>query len=584
MTPTFRFSHRPNRAHEIQWREWGAAAFEEAEATNRPVLLTLTAVWCHWCHQMDETTWSDPDVIALLNSHLIPIRVDADRYPHVQDRYIAGGWPTNAFLTSTGEVLWAGTYTASEELQQVASGVIAAWSARREEFQLEIERRRRALEAARSRYSAVGLVRREASDDVVSATREAFDPRNGGFGDAPKFPPGEAVELLYSLAMRNDADALMMADRTLDGMLAGDLLDREDGGFFRYATSADWTAPRYEKLLEINAVQLEAYALGACVRGRPDWNEIAHDTVEWVERHLALPNGLWAGSQFADEEYFALKRDARAHREAPPLDDTVYTSWNAMWIAALTGAGGRLGETAWIDRAARALEQLIAEMTSPNDLLFHYRTEDGAPALDFLLADALETARAALMLFQATGDDVWLSHARRLAQAIEKSFWAEDGGFWDRTKMHEEVGALRYRDRPFELNARLARLLLDLAYATGERGFRALAERTLALLSPQAGRFGVAGATFALAVEEFFEPPPCVVLVGEASATRSLRDIALRVPVAGRRVWSLPAGGRIGTQVMPASPAPAAYACGRHGCSAAVLDGSILASAIAPLL
>lgn len=584
MTPTFRFSHRPNRAAEIAWREWGASAFEEAEATNRPVLLNLTAFWCHWCHEMDETTYSDPAVIDFINNHLIPIRVDADRNPHVQDRYIAGGWPTNAFLTSTGEVLWADTYTSADKLLEVARGVTAAWSERREEFQVEIERRRMALEAARSRHSAVGLVRREASDDVVSATRAAFDARNGGFGDEPKFPPGETIELLYTLAARNDADALAMADRTLDGMLAGDLLDRGAGGFFRYATSADWTAPRYEKLLEINAVQLEAYALGAGVRARPDWEAIARQTVAWVDGTLALPDGLWAGSQCADEEYFVLDRNDRALRTAPPVDRTVYTAWNAMWIAALTTAGARLGEQAWVDRAGTALTTLIATMSSGNGLFYHHRDENGERGIDFLMMDALEVARAAMLQFQATGNNEWLDTARSIAQVIERSFWAEDGGFWDRTKTHHDVGALRYRDRPFEMNARTARLLLDLAFATGSRGFRALAERTLALLSPQAGRFGVAGATFALAVEEFFSPPPYVVIVGEPSATAALRASALKLPHAGRRVWTMPRGGRLGTQTIPAAPAPAAYACGRHGCSSPVVDETALAAAITPLV
>src|SRR5690606_40783264 len=97
MPANLRFAPRPNRANEIGWRPWGRAAFEEAARADRPVLLNLTAVWCHWCHVMDETTYSDPALIELINAELVPVRVDADLYPHVQDRYIAGGWPTNAF-------------------------------------------------------------------------------------------------------------------------------------------------------------------------------------------------------------------------------------------------------------------------------------------------------------------------------------------------------------------------------------------------------------------------------------------------------------------------------------------------------
>ncbi len=573
-----------SRTQIIAWRDWGAAAFDAAAASNRPVLLNLTATWCHWCHIMDATTYADAAVIQLINENFVSIRVDADRNPHVQDRYIAGGWPTTAFLTPTGEVLWAGTYVDAAALTGVAQGVVAAWSERREEFEKEIEMRRRALEASRTRHSAVGLVRREASDDVVAATRDAFDARNGGFGDAPKFPPGDTIELLYVLAAAGDAAALAMADRTLDGMLAGDLFDRVDGGFYRYATAADWTSPRHEKLLDVNALQLESYATGACVRDRSDWAEIAERTVTWVDSVLALPGGLWGGSQAADETFFELAADARVLRTPPPRDDTVITSWNALWIAALATAGGRLSRADWIARAETSLTQLLKEMTSSNGLMCHYRAEGYAPEIDFLLSDSVETARACITMFQSTGRGEWLAHAKRLTQAIETNFWAEDGGFWDRTRTHHDVGALRYRDRPFDLNARCARVLLDLGFATGERGYRALSERTLALLSPQAGRFGVAGATFALAVEEFFTAPPNVIVVGDADAAAHLRARALSLPLAARRVWSLPHGGRLGTQTIPPSPSPAAYARGRHGCSAPVIDGSALVEAIAPLV
>jgi uncharacterized protein YyaL (SSP411 family) len=363
-------------------------------------------------------------------------------------------------------------------------------------------------------------------------------------------------------------------------MLAGELMDRADHGFFRYATAADWSAPRYEKLLDVNALQLEAFALGACVRGRPDWEEVANATVAWVDGTLQLSNGLWGGSQVADEAWFALSAADRRKQPAPPIDATIYTSCNALWIAALATAGGRLGRSEWIERADRALELLIATMSAPNGLMFHYCEPSGERGHDFLLLDMVETARAAIALFQATGRASWLEHARGMAQRIEHAFWAEDGGFWDRTRDRDDIAALRYRERPFDLNSRCARLLLDLGLATGERGYRALAERTLALLSPQASRFGVAGAAFALAVEEFFTPPNHVVIVGDIDEAAALRARALMLPHAGRRVWSLPQGGRVGTQRIPAQPSPAAYACGRHGCSPPVLDDAALGAAL----
>ena len=125
MGSIFRFSPRPNRAAEINWRPWGAESFAEAGTSDRPILLCLTAVWCFWCHRMDETTYSDPGVIAFINEHFTAIRVDADQYPHVQERYVTGGWPTNAFLTPTGEVLWSGTYIEPEQFAAVVGSLLS---------------------------------------------------------------------------------------------------------------------------------------------------------------------------------------------------------------------------------------------------------------------------------------------------------------------------------------------------------------------------------------------------------------------------------------------------------------------------
>jgi uncharacterized protein len=580
MPERFRFSPRPNMADRVHWRPWSADAFREAATADRPVLLNLTAAWCQWCNRMDETTYSDAGLIDLINGSLVPIRVDADRYPHVQDRYIAGGWPTNAFLTPTGEVLWAGGYVDREEFARVAAGVLQAWDERRDELRVEIERRRRALEAARAHHVTAGLVRREAADDVLAALQESFDPRNGGFGTAPKFPDGDAIELLFSQGHRTgNADWLAMAERTLDGILAGDLWDAVDGGFFRYASGADWTEPHLEKMLPTQAALLRAFSLGAHLAGRGEWRHHAEGTVAWVDRSLRLPGGLWGGSRAADAEYYAPGED-RAGRPDPALDPTIFTSWNAAWIAALADAGGRLGRADWVATAAAALPELLRRMAAPDDLLHHYLPADGEPALPGLLTDLIETGCACLAVFQATGDDDALDHARRLAAGMERHLWAEDGGFWDHLRPADRADALRYRERPFHQNAAAARFLHDLSLATGQRTYRALAEFVLALLSPRAGRYGVEGAVFARGVEDFFDPPLRIVIVGPPDAAAELRAAALALPDADRRVWSFAGGGRIGQQDFPAADVPVAYVCGVRACSPPLRDVPRLLEAV----
>ncbi|MGK7313099.1 MAG: DUF255 domain-containing protein [Candidatus Longimicrobiales bacterium M2_2A_002] len=506
----FRFSPRPNRADAIDWRPWSAAAFEEAQAAETPILLVLTTYWCEACHELDEKALSDDDVIELVNEKLVPIRVDGHRLPHVQERYITEGWPTVALLAPTGEVFWSATYAKPRELYRAVESVLEAWSDRRQALEKEIADRRKAIDAARSRRSSRGLVRREAADDVLTGAQDQFDMRNGGFGQGPKFVHAEAVELLLKQGETlPNPDWINMAERTLDGMLAGELEDPVDGGWFHYAMQADWTEPRTEKLLPINARVLSAYAFGAANRDRDDWRDAAERTVAWVDGTLGR-DGLWVGSQLADPEYYGADPDARAGMDAPPVDDTVYADSSGMWIASLARAGQWLGREDWVERASVALDTLLERMATDGDQLVHFRPGDDEDRSDDypptgLLGDLLHPARAAMAVAGAADREDALEHAIRLARTMKDTLWDEAGGLRDHAADRKPLGALRYPDRPFEENALAARLHIQLARRTGDRSYRAVAERLLAFLAPYAGRYAVEGATFAMAAEEFFE-------------------------------------------------------------------------------
>jgi uncharacterized protein YyaL (SSP411 family) len=193
-------------------------------------------------------------------------------------------------------------------------------------------------------------------------------------------------------------------------------------------------------------------------------------------------------------------------------------------------------------------------------------------------------ARACIDVAQATGREEYLDRARDVAAAMEKHLWAEDGGFWDRVRGGDETAALRYRDKPFDTNADCARIMNDLSLLTGDKGYRALAERILALLSPQAGRYGVTGASFALAVHEFFDAPMRLVVVGSGENAEQLRVAALKARVVQRRVLTLPEGGRIAQFNFPTGDSAAVFVVSARGASApltspAQLDKALLAKA-----
>lgn len=561
------------------WRDWGEPAFEEAAARDIPVLLALTTSWCEFCRALDRDTFPHPSVARILDNDVVPVRVDADRQPHVRDRYIAGGWPTLSFLTPDGDVLWSGTVGSVERLVAVADQVLDAWRFRREELASEVAKRRRALDAARGRRQVSGLVRREAADDVLSSLHASFDARNGGFGEPPRFPQRQALELLYVQGSRSgDPTLIDMADRTLDGMLAGELLDRSGGGFFRYALEPDWTGARHEKLLSVNGDLIRSYALGATLRGRADWAEVARSAVDWVESELALPDGLWASSRASDPEYYALGSQERSESEPPPLDPVIYSDATGVWLQALAEAGGRLGRPEWIDRARTGLDLLLERMRAPGGRLYHFLEPGGEPVLPGLLTDLAEVALAALAVAQATGEPRYLDEALRLAASMRATLWSPDGGFLDFESDGTACGALRYEDRPLEENSAAARVLVDLALATGDRQHRALAERILALLAPVAKRYGAGASGFALVVETFFDAPRQIVVVGDPVRSEALRSTALALPWPDLRVWTLPDGGRLAHLDYPAQAEPVAYICQNGGRSGPLSDPAELRS------
>ena len=223
----FRFSPRENRAGDIEWREWGAGSFEEARAAGKPVLLSISAVWCHWCHVMDETSLSDERNIKLINERYVPIRVDADRRPDIQDRYLMGGWPTVAALSAAGGILAGGTYMPPDGLARWLDEVADTYQERAEELEAATAGAIAAAvaEPSESRGIDPHLVRLQ-----LDVLMDVFDDEYGGFGREPKFPNHPAMELLVAEggADRESRYGRAVAE-TLDRMMDGGLFGRGVG-------------------------------------------------------------------------------------------------------------------------------------------------------------------------------------------------------------------------------------------------------------------------------------------------------------------------------------------------------------------
>ena len=302
-------AHQP-----VHWFPWGEEAFAEARRLDRPVLLDVGAVWCHWCHVMDGESYEDPHLAELLNAQFVCIKVDRDERPDVDARYQRaiqaltgqGGWPLTGFLTPSGDVFYGGTYFPPDNrfgrpsFRSVLEGVARTFHERRDRIVDQASAIRRFVEEQLDE-SAPGPVSEALLDAAVEQMRRLFDPVHGGFGDQPKFPHPAALELLLARWHDGrDPSLRMIIERTLDGMSRGGIHDHLAGGFHRYSVDARWLVPHFEKMSYDNSELLRNYADAHAALGVPDYAGVARGIVRWTREVLADPAGGFGASQDAD--------------------------------------------------------------------------------------------------------------------------------------------------------------------------------------------------------------------------------------------------------------------------------------------
>jgi uncharacterized protein len=320
-------AHQP-----IQWFPWGTEAFEAAQAQNKPVLLDIGAVWCHWCHVMDGESYENPDLADFLNQNFVCIKVDRDERPDVDARYQRavqtltqqGGWPLTAFLTPKGEVFFGGTYFPPDDrygrpgFRSVLASVLEAYRARPDQVQAQAQAISRII-AENLDEGAPGELSPSILDDSVAQMARSFDPRNGGFGSQPKFPhPAALTLLLHRWHDQPSEQARTIIDRTLQGMARGGMYDQLGGGFHRYSVDARWIVPHFEKMSYDNSELLKTYLDAFALFGNEEYATVARGIVAWVREVLADAEGGYGASQDADVgleddgDYFTWTREEAA--------------------------------------------------------------------------------------------------------------------------------------------------------------------------------------------------------------------------------------------------------------------------------
>ena len=300
----------------VQWHEWGMEAFARAAGEDKPILLDIGAVWCHWCHVMDRESYEDPALAEVINLHFIAVKVDRDERPDVDTRYQAAvsaisgqnGWPLTAVLTPEGKPFFGGTYFPRDDrygrpgFARVLLTMADAWKTRRDEVLESAGSVVEAIEYNENFAGRAGSLSMSIVDKMVASALEKFDRHHGGFGSQPKFAHPSAIDLLLDVAARTGNEAAREAATvTLERMARGGVYDQLGGGFHRYSVDEAWVVPHFEKMLYDNAELLKNYVHAFQSYVDPESARVAKDIIRWMDASLTdRERGGFYASQDAD--------------------------------------------------------------------------------------------------------------------------------------------------------------------------------------------------------------------------------------------------------------------------------------------
>src|SRR5882724_6411351 len=285
-------------------------------AMHQPILLDIGAVWCHWCHVMDRESYDDPEVAKIVNENYIAVKVDRDERPDIDSRYQVaissltgqGGWPLTGFLTPDGKPFYGGTYFPPQDqygrpsFKRVLLSIAQAYREKNGEVVEQANMVTNAISQAESFSGRTGDVSPKVIDAIIESAVKMFDERNGGFGNAPKFPHPSTLDLLIGHYAQTGSEALRdVIATTLEKMARGGVYDQLAGGFHRYSVDERWIVPHFEKMCYDNSELLKNYVHAYQVTGSEFFAAVARDIIRWMDEWLSdREHGGFYASQDAD--------------------------------------------------------------------------------------------------------------------------------------------------------------------------------------------------------------------------------------------------------------------------------------------
>ena len=576
----------------VDWYPWGEEALERARREDRPILLSIGYSACHWCHVMEHESFENPSIAQVMNSNFVNIKVDREERPDIDQIYMnavqmmtgSGGWPLTVFLLPNGQPYFGGTYFPPQDshgrpgFPRVLETMSQVYKSQRNDVVNNAQQVSQQLQQQTFKNAGDHLdvsVLNAAAGVLASA----FDPRYGGFGRAPKFPPAMTIDFLLRYQHRTgDERALHMATFTLDKIAYGGLYDQVGGGFHRYSTDERWLVPHFEKMLYDNALLARAYLDAYRVTGSALYKRITEETLDFVLREMRDPSGAFYSTQDADSEgvegkfyvwslrefrevvgadadelaeYFdvtesgnfeehnivnvpqpregleAKWKTARAklfarreQRVRPGRDEKVLTDWNGLMLRAFADAANYLGRDDYRAAAEANANFILTTLWDGNRLLHNFK--DGRARFNAYVDDYANLADGLFALYELTFEAKWLDQAVRIADRMIQLFWdSEDGGFYFTSTDHE---SLITRTKDFFDNATpsgnsvAADVLVRMGAVLDRRDYREHAERILTNLSDFVRQYPT-GFGRALAAADFYlGPSKEIAIVGDPRA------------------------------------------------------------------
>lgn len=554
----------------IHWNSgWNQQLLAQAQREHRYVLLDLQAVWCHWCHVMDEQTYADAKVAQLIGAHYIAVKVDQDSDPALSNRYGDWGWPaTIVFAPDGSEIVKRRGYIPPQNMASLLQAIVDDPSPGPSVL------RETVIESA-----AAGQLTEAQRGQLSKQFTEIYSSDNGGWGDGLKFIDAPALELALERAQGGDTQAQRMARQTLDANLK--LIDPVWGGVYQYSEKQDWSAPHFEKIMSFQADDLRLYAMAYARWNNPRYLQAAQAIRGYLDNFLSAPDGAFYVSQDADlnasvtgHEYYALADAQRRALGLPRIDTHIYARENGWAIAALCRYSDVSGDTAALQSALRAAQWIVANRSLPGGGFRHDGKDRGGP----YLGDTAAMGAAFLSLYRSTGDRAWLGRSLAALEFIDGHFRDGQGGFDTAAAATGAQGVFARPVRLYEENLAVTRYATLAWRYTGDTHWQKLAEHGLRYLAApglvDSGRFlpGVL-----LADDEFARAPIHITVVGPKNdpVAQALHRAALRYPADYLRVdwWDRGEGPLPNPDVQyPAFAKAAAYACSSQACSSPVFD------------